>query len=156
MLIDSDSTTSGVTSMRLSGHRYLLYQAPSKLHASLRDAGYDLVCVSALDLEFEKARLRNLRNLGFPIEHVIATSRSEMSGNPKADAITDLRPVAFVDDYLPYLVDLPDDVHTALLRGDARGSPNRGMDLGYVRSQHKDLSTFARWWLRRASEIDGQ
>src|ERR1700712_1404706 len=37
----------------------------------LQDAGFDLVCVSALDLEFEAARLRNLRALGFPIERVI-------------------------------------------------------------------------------------
>jgi len=33
----------------------------------LHDAGFELVCVSALELEFEAARLRNLRDLGFPI-----------------------------------------------------------------------------------------
>src|SRR4051794_38700758 len=34
----------------------------------LHDAGFELVCVSALDSEFEIARLRNLRSHGFPIE----------------------------------------------------------------------------------------
>src|SRR5678816_3800823 len=36
----------------------------------LHDAGFDLVCVSALDAEHEAARLRNLRDHGFPIEQV--------------------------------------------------------------------------------------
>ncbi len=38
----------------------------------LHDAGFDIVCVSALDVPWEGTRLRNLRHLGFPIERVIA------------------------------------------------------------------------------------
>jgi phosphoglycolate phosphatase-like HAD superfamily hydrolase len=34
---------------------------------ALHDAGYRLVCVSALEPRFERARLRNLRDLDFPI-----------------------------------------------------------------------------------------
>jgi beta-phosphoglucomutase-like phosphatase (HAD superfamily) len=42
----------------------------------LHDAGYDLVCVSALEVEHEAARLRNLRSHGFPIERVVATGNA--------------------------------------------------------------------------------
>ena len=114
---------------------------------SLHDAGYELVCVSALNVTFENARLRNLRELGFPIERVIATSSSEAGGNPKAPALDALMPVAFVDDYLPFLADLPISIHTALLRSHAVGSPNKGANLRAARSHHEDLAAFARWWL---------
>jgi phosphoglycolate phosphatase-like HAD superfamily hydrolase len=43
---------------------------------SLRDAGYGLVCVSALDIVFESARLRNFQKLGLPsIRGSTCTSR---------------------------------------------------------------------------------
>ena len=73
----------------------------------LHDAGFDLVCVSALEAEHEAARLRNLRDHGFPIERVVATGNAAGERSPKADAITALGPQAFVDDYLPYLRGVP-------------------------------------------------
>jgi hypothetical protein len=114
---------------------------------TLHDAGFELVCVSALDRAHEQARLRNLRELGFPIERVIATPHTD-AGNPKASALTDLQPVAFVDDFLPYLGGLPKGIHTALLRSHATGSPNYGRGLDSVRSLHYDLVDFAKWWLQ--------
>jgi hypothetical protein len=39
----------------------------------LEAAGYELVCVSAVKLEYRQARFNNLRRCGFPIERVIAT-----------------------------------------------------------------------------------
>jgi phosphoglycolate phosphatase-like HAD superfamily hydrolase len=113
---------------------------------ALHDAGYELVCVTALEPAFESARLRNLRKLGYPIERVIATSRSADSSNPKVAALAELQPVAFVDDFLPFLMALPDTVHTALLRGHATGSPNQGPGVELVRSHHRDLAEFAAWW----------
>ncbi len=115
----------------------------------LHDAGFELVCVSALDLEFEAARLRNLRNLGFPIARVIATGNAEGARSPKADAIEMLAPVAFVDDYLPYMRGLPADVHTALVLRAPNGSPNVGADLALAKSVHDDLAGFANHWLAR-------
>ena len=73
----------------------------------LHDAGFDLVCVSALEAEHEAARLRNLRYHGFPIERVFATGNADGERSPKADAIAALAPEAFVDDYLPYMRGLP-------------------------------------------------
>jgi phosphoglycolate phosphatase-like HAD superfamily hydrolase len=115
----------------------------------LHDAGHELVCVSALDLEFEAARLRNLRAHGFPIERVIATGNAEGERSPKAEAIERLRPIAFVDDYLPYLRGLPGDVHTALVMRAPNGSPNAGAELTLARSVHRDLADFAEHWLSR-------
>ena len=115
----------------------------------LHTAGFELVCVSALDLEYEAARLRNLRDHGFPIERVIATGNAEGERSPKADAIEELQPVAFVDDYLPYLRGLPAHVHTALVLRAPNGSPNTGADLVLAKSVHQDLADFARHWLAR-------
>ena len=115
----------------------------------LHDAGHELVCVSALELEFEAARLRNLREHGFPIERVIATGNAEGDRSPKAEAIEQLRPLAFVDDYLPYLRGLPADVHTALVLRAPNGSPNAGPDLAWAKSTHRDLADFTEHWLSR-------
>ena len=120
-------------------------QACQRLH----DAGYELVCVSALELEYEAARLRNLKQLGFPIERVIATGNEAVERSPKADAIIELRPVAFVDDYLPYLRGVPRDVHTALVLRAPNGSPNTGDELVLAKSVHQDLAGFTEHWLKR-------
>ena len=114
------------------------------------DAGFDLVCVSALEAEFESARLRNLRDLGFPIERVIATGNAAGERSPKADAIAELNPEAFVDDYLPYMRGLPPHVHTALVLRAPNGSPNVGDEMSLLaRSIHPDLPDFASHWLAR-------
>jgi hypothetical protein len=115
----------------------------------LHDAGFDLVCVSALELEYEAARLRNLRDLGFPIERVVATGNAPGERSPKADAIAALDPEAFVDDYLPYLRGMPAQVHTALVLRAPNGSPNSGAELTLARSIHDDLGQFATHWLER-------
>lgn len=115
----------------------------------LREAGYNLVCISALDARFEAARLHNLRSLDFPIERVIATGNRESERSPKADAIEALRPAAFVDDYLPYFRGIPDTVHKALVLRAPNGSPNTGPELDQVKSVHQDLVHFSRSWLSR-------
>ena len=115
----------------------------------LHDAGYELVCVSALEAEFQAARLRNLRELGFPIERVIATGNAAGERSPKADAIQMLAPIAFVDDYAPYMRGVPAQVHTALVLRAPNGSPNVGADLSLAKSIHDDLADFAAHWLAR-------
>ena len=115
---------------------------------AMHDAGYTLICVSALELEHEAARLRNLRQHGFPIERVVAMGSADSARSPKAAALSALGPVAFVDDYLPYLRGLPDGIHTALVLGRPTGSPNVGRELSRVGSQHADVADFARWWLK--------
>ncbi len=113
---------------------------------SLRAAGYTLVCVSALEERFSAARQSNLNKLGFPIERVIATGPASSTGSPKAEALRQLRPVAFVDDYLPYMVGIQPGIHLALILRERNGSPNVGERLTAVTSTHGSLLEFARWW----------
>jgi beta-phosphoglucomutase-like phosphatase (HAD superfamily) len=115
----------------------------------LHDAGFELICVSALDSEFEAARLRNLRDLGFPIERVIATGNAAGERSPKADTIEALQPLAFVDDYVLYMRGVPAHVHTALVMRAPNGSPNTGPDMALAKSRHDDLAGFADHWLAR-------
>ena len=61
--------------------------------------------------------------------------------------IAALRPVAFVDDYIPYLRGMPTEVHCALVLRAPHGSPNVGEELRLARSQHQDLAAFADHWL---------
>jgi phosphoglycolate phosphatase-like HAD superfamily hydrolase len=118
-------------------------QACHRLH----EAGYELVCVTALEARFQAARLRNLKALGFPIRRVIATGHAEGERSPKADAIAALRPVAFVDDYIAYLRGMPTEVHCALVLRAPNGSPNVGDELRLARSVHQDLADFTDHWL---------
>lgn len=122
---------------------------PGALQAcqQLQAAGFDLVCVTALEARFEQARLENLQRLGFPIGRVVATGHAEGERSPKADAIEALRPVAFVDDYIAYLRGLPPQVHAALVLRAPNGSPNTGPELALAHSVHQDLAAFAAHWL---------
>jgi len=124
---------------------------PGALDACVRlhDAGFELVCVTALDTEFEASRLQNLRALGYPIERVYATPHNDGHPSPKAAMLTNLRPVAFVDDYLPYLRGVPAEVHTALITRGATGGPNSGPEMALAKSKHVDLAEFANFWLQR-------
>jgi phosphoglycolate phosphatase-like HAD superfamily hydrolase len=111
--------------------------------------GYELVCVSAIEPCFQEARLQNLRDHGFPIERVVATANVAAGISPKAVALQELQPAAFVDDYLPYLRGIPQSVHAALILREPNGSPNTGEDLAWAHSTHADLAGFAAWWLSR-------
>ncbi|MDD0813380.1 HAD family hydrolase [Curvibacter sp. HBC28] len=116
---------------------------------TLCEAGYELVCVSALPSKFEAARLKNLQDLGFPIKRVIATDNDQASVSPKAQVLDVLKPEAFVDDYLPYLKGVHPDIHSALILRDPHGSPNQGADLSLASSQHVNLAQFSAWWVQR-------
>jgi hypothetical protein len=105
-------------------------------------AGFDLVCVSALDHQWRNARHSNLIHCGFPINRVISAPDDRSGINPKRAAITQLSPVAFVDDFAPYLRDIPSTVHRALIDGEPDGSPNTGDALCLADSIHTDLSAF--------------
>ncbi len=74
-------------------------------------------------------------------------SNSGGMNNPKAEALAQLQPLAFVDDYLPFLKDVPEQTHAALVLRQPNGSPNAGPALQSVHSQHADLAAFAQWWL---------
>lgn len=109
----------------------------------LHDVGFDLVCVSALPLQFEAARLRNLREADFPIERVIATGSTVEARSPKADALAQLAPLVFVDDHLQYFRGVDPRIHRALICRGPNGTPNVGKELDEVHSFHADLWEFS-------------
>lgn len=113
----------------------------------LAQAGYELVCVTALPDRFAKARRDNLLSLSFPIEVVHTAEYSDAGPSPKAQILHALQPLAFVDDYLPYFVGVQQPIHRALILRGPNGSPNGGDSLRFVDSQHDDLPAFASWWM---------
>ena len=117
----------------------------------LHDQGYQLVCVTALDDRFVQARLKNLRDHGFPIEKVYAVSHQMGPPSPKAQIIEEIQPVAFVDDFLPYMAGIRSETHTALILREPNGSPNVGTGMDAVGSTHADLAAFSHWWLGRSN-----
>ncbi|MFZ6711615.1 HAD family hydrolase [Undibacterium sp. TC9W] len=119
----------------------------------LKDAGYRLVCVSALKQAYRLSRLKNILDHGFPIDDVIATEHSDAGTSPKAKALSDLKPVAFVDDYLPYFRGVPTSIHMALITREPNGTPNIGDELDNVSSSHSDLLEFAKWWVHCPPDI---
>jgi phosphoglycolate phosphatase-like HAD superfamily hydrolase len=114
----------------------------------LTAAGYELICVTALPEEFRAARERNLKLHGFPIELVHATDNVATHASPKADTLNALRPLAFVDDYLPYFVGVDPAIHRALILRGETGSPNKGDLLAQTDSQHTDVLAFSCWWVQ--------
>lgn len=114
--------------------------------ARLREANYELVCVSALNPELQPARESNLRNLGFGLRRVFTTG-SLLVGNPKRRMLMALHPLAVVDDYLPYLQGLPEETWKALVQGRPSHNPNNTPSLELPNSRHKDLASFTTWWL---------
>jgi phosphoglycolate phosphatase-like HAD superfamily hydrolase len=111
----------------------------------------ELVCVTAMEPHFQTARVSNLQTLGFPIQQVIATAGTVNGGNPKAAALNTLQPVAFVDDFAPYLVGIGAGTHLALIDRNPVGSPNTDNLQQEPHSRHPDLLGFARWWKRKNS-----
>jgi len=114
----------------------------------LTEAGFELICVSAVKDKYRDARARNLTEIGFPLSDVIAApSKGTNDQSPKAAALEALGPVAFVDDYAPYLRGVGEHIHKALLLREPNGSPNVGENLKLAHSTHADLAAFTIWWL---------
>lgn len=131
--------------------------ADGALHAcqQLADAGFDLICVTALDDHNLSARKRNLQDLGFPLKEVIATAHSAPEKSPKAKILNALMPVSFVDDFAPYLQGVDSGIHKALIVRDHINSPNTGEMLQLADSTHTDLQSFATWWCQSSGENGG-
>jgi phosphoglycolate phosphatase-like HAD superfamily hydrolase len=114
----------------------------------LSNAGFDLMCVSALPAKFEKARLQNLQDLGFPIDKVYATGHTS-EANPKLDVLLHLNPAVFVDDMGSNFVGLSDSIHKALIDGGHHDNPNTAEHRSISNSVHNDLAGFSQYWLNR-------
>lgn len=118
-------------------------------------AGYELICVTALEARHLEARRHNLRELGFPLSHIYATGSlpTASDASPKAALLNDLQPACFVDDYVPYLVGVDDRIHRVLITRDPDGSPNTGPLLALADACFPDLWAFASDLVQRKTVI---
>ena len=131
---------------------------PGALEAckELVKARYTLTCVSAMHPQYHGARLKNLREHGFPIQELLATPVTRQDINPKLVAIRRLHPDAFVDDYVPYMRQIPPHIHCALIDRGLHGGPNSGVDMERVNSKHAGFADFASWWLNQHAATSDQ
>lgn len=76
----------------------------------LHNAGYELVCVTAMPSRFIEHRRENFRAHGFPIEQVLSSGYDahNFHFNPKRRIIEELNPVIFVDDLRRNFKDIQD------------------------------------------------
>lgn len=119
----------------------------------LHDEGYELICVTAIGEHIVPARLKNLRDHGFPIEKVIATPGASVDHSPKAKVLNQLQPEVFVDDYLPYMRGVHPHIQKALILREPNGSPNAGAELAFISSIHLNLAEFVEWWLVQTNPL---
>lgn len=111
---------------------------------ALVEAGYQLVCVTAIPADKHEDRLHNLKDLGFPIDEVIATgSKFGSTENPKKAAIEQLNPAFFVDDELRKLKDLPEHIRCVLVDPGHCDHHNTGQDDSYLHLKVNSLWDFA-------------
>lgn len=104
--------------------------------------GYDLVCVTAIDQKHLNYRWDNLQDWDFNMKHVYATGHDTIEGlSPKSRVINLLKPVYFVDDFLPYFRGVDPSVNKILIDRAKNKSPNVGEELQHVQP-YKSLREF--------------
>ncbi|CAF1078663.1 unnamed protein product [Adineta ricciae] len=116
----------------------------------LHEAGYELICVTAMPARHIEHRLENFRSHGFPIDKIISTSfdPNNENHNPKRQVIEDLHPVAFVDDFRRNFRDIA-GVHTKLVFIDREyeGDPSQHHEI-YYDAKYPSLLSFVEDFLR--------
>ncbi|CAF1039169.1 unnamed protein product [Adineta ricciae] len=121
----------------------------------LHQAGYELVCVTAMSSNHSEHRLENFRLHGFPIDKIICTGyhKDNICKNPKKQVIEDLHPVAFVDDLRRNFKDIQ-GVHTKLVFIDHEriDDPDRHETI-YYDIKYPNLLAFVKDFLR--TELHG-
>ncbi|CAF2056680.1 unnamed protein product [Rotaria magnacalcarata] len=100
----------------------------------LHEAGYELICVTAIPACFADHRLANFRSHGFPINRVISTGHDKENpqNNPKKKIIEEMHPVAFVDDLRRNFKDIQ-GVHTkfVFIDNECHDDPNQYDNIYY-------------------------
>jgi hypothetical protein len=107
-------------------------------------ADYELVIVSSMNPKFAEARRANCNLFYLPISEVYAVPRVD-EGNPKAQVLHELQPVALVDDLMSNFEDLPPSIHKAFINYGRFDCPSRNHHL-IPDSTHNSLLAFARFW----------
>ena len=118
--------------------------------SALVNAGYDIVCVTALSERFQDARVENLRLHKLPISKVYTMGGSSLvtHSSPTLETLIALTPTAFVDDYQPYFYGVPSTMHRAFIADRDHAQP-----MDFADSSHSDIGSFAKAWLQRMSAL---
>lgn len=114
----------------------------------LVELGYELVCVTTMPSQFHEFRLKNLTLHNLPISRTFSLGRdkSRPAYNAKKELLLELKPVAFVDDYVANFFDLEDcGIHKALIYRNQSDSPNND-HLHLADSVHSNLQGFVDFW----------
>lgn len=90
---------------------------------------------------------RNQRSRSSEMGGHVGAEYPESMVSPKAAIIDSLKPVAFVDDYLPYMLGIHGDIYRAMITRETEGSPNTEKLFNSVSSQHADIQDFVQYWL---------
>lgn len=116
----------------------------------LHQAGYELICVTAMPERFVEHRLENFREHGFPIDRVISTGyhADNFYRNPKKEVIEALNPVIFVDDLRRNFKDI-ENVQTKFvyIDNEYHDDPCHGLDIFY-HARYSTLLDFVRDFLK--------
>lgn len=120
---------------------------------ALVDAGNQVVCVTAIDSEWENARMFNLIDHGFKVIKVFGTGHNQPHGeigcySPKARLLNAMKPEVFVDDFLMYHHCVSDSIHKALILREPNGRIDSHPTVE-VHSRHNTLADFSYWWLNK-------
>lgn len=112
---------------------------------TLIEKGFELVMVTAADHKTREFRQRNLHDKGVPINKVYTVSDEPCIGSPKAKVLSELKPLAFVDDFLPYFKGVDKSIYKVLIdrNKECPHSPNKGDDLVNINSFKNTLLDFA-------------
>ncbi|CAF0802284.1 unnamed protein product [Adineta steineri] len=116
----------------------------------LHEAGYELICVTAMSSNFIEHRLENFRLHGFPIDKIISSGydKDNFNNNPKRKIIEDLNPVVFVDDLRRNFNNIQ-HVHTKLIFIDHQreDDPNQHDNI-YYDAKYGSLLEFVKDFLK--------
>ncbi|CAF1492790.1 unnamed protein product, partial [Adineta steineri] len=116
----------------------------------LHEAGYELICVTAMSSSFIEHRLENFRLHGFPIDKIISSGydKDNFNNNPKRKIIEDLNPVVFVDDLRRNFNNIQ-HVHTKLIFIDHQreDDPNQHDNI-YYDAKYGSLLEFVKDFLK--------
>lgn len=111
----------------------------------LIDNGFHLVMVTAADHATREFRQRNLIDKGVPIHTVYTVSDEPCEGSPKAAVLNELKPLVFIDDYLPYFKGVDGSITKVLIdrNRECPNNPNMGPDRQAINLFRESLHHFA-------------
>lgn len=111
----------------------------------LKKSGYQIVVVTSIPKQVESIRHQHLLNLGFAIDHTIATGEKMTSTNPKKDYIEKIGPQYFVDDLWENFSDIQNSTKFVLINCGEHDSPNHNIGTHInLHSTYKDLHSFVK------------